>query len=123
MKLKILVVELWALGDLALTTPFLKAASGQYELTLLAKPVARELQPRLWPDVEIIPFVFPWTAFKEKYNLANWPWRDLTALVRQLRSRHFDIAVSARWDPRDHFILGLTGAARRVGFPRLGSGL
>jgi heptosyltransferase-2 len=37
--------------------------------------------------------------------------------------RRFDIAVSARWDPRDHFVLRLTGAGRRVGFPRLCSGL
>lgn len=123
MKLKLLVVELWGMGDLVLTAPFLRAATGQFELTLLAKPIALELQPRLWPGVEIIPFVFPWTAFKGKYNLIHWPWRDLASLTRQLRSRRFDIAVSARWDPRDHFLLALTGARRRVGFPRLRSGL
>ena len=123
MKPKLLVVELWGIGDLVLTTPFLRAAAGQFELTLLAKPLARELQPRLWPGVEVMPFAFPWTAFKEKYNLMRWPWRDLASLARQLRLRRFDIAVSARWDPRDHFLLGLTGATRRVGFPRLGSGL
>ncbi len=123
MKPKLLVVELWGIGDLVLTTPFLRAAAGQFELTLLAKPLARELQPRLWPGVEVMPFAFPWTAFKGKYNLMRWPWRDLASLARQLRLRRFDIAVSARWDPRDHFLLGLTGAGRRVGFPRLGSGL
>jgi heptosyltransferase-2 len=71
----------------------------------------------------VIPFVFPWTAFKKKYNLIHWPWRELASLARQLRSRRFDIAVSARWDPRDHLLLRLTGAGRRVGFPRLQSGL
>jgi ADP-heptose:LPS heptosyltransferase len=123
MKLKLLVVELWGLGDLVLATPFLKAAAGSFDLTLLAKPMARELQPRLWPGVEVVPFRFPWTAFSGKYNLIRWPWRELASLVRQLRSCHFDIAVSARWDPRDHFLLRLTGAGRRIGFPRLSSGL
>jgi ADP-heptose:LPS heptosyltransferase len=123
MKLKLLVVELWGMGDLVLATPFLRAASGPFEVTLLAKPAARELQPRLWPGVEVISFNFPWTAFKGKYKLPRWPWRELAALMRQLRSRHFDIAVSARRDPRDHLLLRLTGAARRAGFPWLHSGL
>jgi hypothetical protein len=72
MKPKLLVVELWGLGDLVLATPFLKAAAGQFEVTLLAKPLARELQPRLWPGVEVLPFTFPWTAFRAKYNLLRW---------------------------------------------------
>jgi ADP-heptose:LPS heptosyltransferase len=123
MKLKLLVLELWGMGDLVLSTPFLRAAAGSFEVTLLAKPMARELQPRLWPGVEVIPFVFPWTAFRGKYNLWRWPWRDLAALARQLRARRFDIALSARWDPRDHFFMRLTGAGRRLGFPRAQSGL
>jgi ADP-heptose:LPS heptosyltransferase len=123
MKLKLLVVELWGMGDLVLSTPFLQAAAGPFEVTLLAKPVARELQPSLWPGVEVMPFNFPWTAFKGKYSLTHWPWRELASLTRQLRSRRFDIAVSARWDPRDHFLLWLSRARKRVGFPRLQSGL
>ena len=123
MKLKLLVVELWGMGDLVLATPFLRAATETYEVTLLAKPMAQELQPRLWPGVEVTPFTFPWTAFRGKYNLTRWPWRELTLLAGQLRSRHFDIAVSARWDPRNDVLLSLTGTRRRVGFPRLASGL
>ncbi|HEY3862487.1 MAG TPA: glycosyltransferase family 9 protein [Verrucomicrobiae bacterium] len=122
MKPKLLAVELWGIGDLVVSTPFLRAAADKYELTLLAKSTVQELQPRLWPGVEVIPFNIPWTAFRGKYNLARWPWRGLASLKRQLRSRHFDIAVSARWDPRDHVLLWLAGAPRRIGFPRLGSG-
>jgi heptosyltransferase II len=117
MKLKLLVTELWALGDVVLATPFLRAAASQFEVTLLAKPAALELQPRLWPGVEVIPFVFPWTAFRGKYRLHNWPWRDLWAVARRLRSRRFDLAVSARPDPRDHLLLKMIGAKRRAGFP------
>jgi heptosyltransferase-2 len=42
-------------------------------------------------------------------------------LVRELRAQQFDVAVSARWDPRDHALLALSGAKRRIGFSRLGS--
>jgi ADP-heptose:LPS heptosyltransferase len=123
MKSRLLVFELWGMGDLVLTTPFLRAAARQFDLYLLAKPIARDLQPLLWPDVNVIPFTFPWTAFRGKYNLIRWPWRDLSALTKRLRSDRFNLAVSARWDPRDHFLLSLTGASERIGFPRLCSGM
>ena len=111
------------MGDLILATPFLRRAAEVFEVTLLAKPMAQELQPRLWPGVEVVPFTFPWTAFRGKYNLTRWPWGALASLVRQLRSRRFDLAASARWDPRDHLFLALVGTKGRVGFPRLCSGL
>jgi heptosyltransferase-2 len=122
MKPKLLTVELWAMGDLVLATPFLRAAPRLFEVTLLARPAALELQPRLWPGIEVIPFQFPWTAFRGKYALTRWPWRDLARVTGELRRRRFDFGVSARWDPRDHFLLRLSGARRRVGFPRVSSG-
>jgi len=123
MKPKLLAVESWFMGDLVLATPFLRAATREFEVTLLAKPVARELQPRLWPGVEVIPFDFPWTAFRRKYVLTRWPWGRLARLSGELRRRGFDTAVSARWDPRDHLVLRMSGARRRAGYPRIGSGL
>jgi ADP-heptose:LPS heptosyltransferase len=122
-KPKLLVLELWGMGDLVVTTPFLRAASELFEITLLAKPIAVDLQPRLWPGVEIMPFIAPWTAFAGKYQLQKWPWTKLAALVRELAKRRFDIAASGRWDPRDHAVLAFTGARQRVGLPRLGSGI
>jgi len=123
MKPKLLVVELWALGDLVLATPFLRAATSEFEVALLARPLALELQPRLWPGVEVAPFEFPWTAFRGKYALHRWPWRKLARLAGELRRRRLDAAVSARWDPRDHLLMRLSGAGKRAGFPRTGSGL
>ncbi len=123
MKLKLLVAELWGMGDLVLATPFFNAAASKFEVTLLAKSSALELQPRLWPGVEVIPFVFPWTAFSGKYRLRQWKWREMAALMRRLRSRKFDLAASARPDPRDHVLLRLTGAKGRAGFPKVGSGV
>lgn len=121
-KPRLLVIELWNLGDLVLATPFLRAAAEKYEVTVLAKPYAKDLQARLWPEVKVLPFVAPWTAFKRKYWLHEWPWAEIFQLVRSIRTARFDMGISARWgDPRDHFLLMLGGARERLGFPRLGS--
>lgn len=119
--MKLLVLEHWALGDLALASPLLHAASQKYEVTLVAKPIAEDLRRHFWPRVEVLPFLAPWTVFDGKYDLWRWPWKTILELLRVLRSRQFDIAVSARQDPRDHLLIALSGAKRRIGFPRLGS--
>lgn len=121
MKPKLLIIELWGLGDLVIATPFLRAASEQYAVTLVAKPYALELQTRLWPGVRILPFVAPWTAFTGKYKLWRWPWRSMARLGRTLLTERFEVGLSARWDPRDHFLLMLAGARTRLGFPRMQS--
>lgn len=121
MKPKLLVLELWGIGDLAIATPFIQAASEKYDVTLLAKPFAADLQKRFWPNVTVVPFSAPWTAFEGKYNFFQWPWRQMARVWKRLAGIHFEVGVSARWDPRDHFLLRLTGATRRYGFPRLRS--
>jgi heptosyltransferase-2 len=120
---RLLVVELWGLGDLALAVPFLRAAAQHARVTLLAKPYAAPLLRRFAPAVELVPFVAPWTAFRGKYRLHRWPWREFAAVRRALRAAHFDLGVSARPDPRDHALLALAGCRGRLGFPRAGSQL
>jgi heptosyltransferase-2 len=120
-KPRLLIVELWGLGDLAIATPFLRAAVEKYDVTIVAKPYAKGLQSRLWPDAKVLPFVAPWTAFRKKYRLHKWPWPEMLRIAQTIRGMQFDVALSARWDPRDHFLLGFSGAKRRLGFPRIGS--
>ena len=120
---RLLVVELWGLGDLALALPFLRTACDHTEVTLLAKPHAAPLLARFAPEVKHIPLVAPWTAFEGKYQLHRWPWPELFRVRSALRSAHFDLGISARRDPRDHALLRLAGARRRIGFPRAGSQL
>jgi ADP-heptose:LPS heptosyltransferase len=122
MKPKLLVVELWGLGDLLIATPFLQAASEHYAVTLLAKPYAEDLQARFWKGVTVVSFIAPWTAFQHKYRLFSWPWRQILRL-RHLRSERFEVGLSGRWDPRDHVLLALLRARQRLGFPRMGSTL
>ena len=121
MKPKLLVIELWGLGDLVIATPFLQAASRRYDVTLLAKPYAVDLRQRLWPEVKVVRFVAPWTAFKHKYRLLTWPWVELFRRLRGLVAERYDIGLSARWDPRDHVLLMMARARARLGFPRWGS--
>ncbi|MBU6409961.1 MAG: glycosyltransferase family 9 protein [Verrucomicrobia bacterium] len=119
----LLVIELWGVGDLAMATPFLRAAAERFEVTLLAKPMAADLQPRLWPGVTVMPFMAPWTAFRGKYRLWKWPWVELFRLRGRMAARQFDRGVSARWDPRDHFLLKFFEVKRRLGFERGASGI
>ncbi len=117
-----LVLELWGLGDLALAVPFLQEASRHGRVVLVAKPQWAPLLKPFCPEVELVPITAPWTAFTGKYQLAAWPWRELRLLVRKLRAQRFDVGASARPDPRDHLLLLLSGARRRLGYPRAGSG-
>jgi len=122
-KPRLLVVELWGLGDLVIATPFLQAAMDRYEVTLLAKPYALELQTRLWPDLKIVPFNAPWTAFTNKYQVWRWPVGQMFQLWQQLGRQSFQYGVSSRWDPRDHALLKALGVRHRLGFPRYRSGI
>ena len=121
MKPPLLVLEFWGLGDLVIATPFLRAASEKFSVTLVAKPFAEELRPRLWPDIKVETFTAPWTAFHGKYKLWRWPLPAMIRLRQRLVAEQFDVAVSARWDPRDHFVLKFSGAQERLGFSRLKS--
>ena len=119
----LLVVELWGLGDLALAIPFLRTAAAHTRVTLLAKPHAAPLLARFAPGIELVPLIAPWTAFRSKYRLLRWPWRELARTRGKLRAQRIDFGISARRDPRDHALLALAGARRRLGFPRAGSGI
>jgi ADP-heptose:LPS heptosyltransferase len=123
LKPKLLILELWGLGDLVIATPFIRAAAEKYAVTLLAKPFATEMRQRLWPTVEVMSFTAPWTAFRfgAKYGLWRWPWPEMLRLRRELMAQNFDYGVSGRWDPRDHFLLKAVGARERFGFSRLKS--
>lgn len=118
---KLLVLELWGIGDLAIATPFLRQAATRYAVTVVAKPVAQELQPHFWPGVRVVPWTAPWTRFRGKYLLHRWAWGELGRLLRTLRQERFDVGLSGRWDPRDHAVLWLSGARTRLGFARWGT--
>jgi heptosyltransferase-2 len=107
---KLLVIELWGLGDLTFSTPLLRAAVEHYDVTLVGKAHA-------FPQITFIAYDAPWTAYSGKYHVWAWRWPALLGLITRLRSTHFDAAVSVRNDPRDHLLMWLAGARQRYGFP------
>ncbi|HWL52883.1 MAG TPA: glycosyltransferase family 9 protein [Chthoniobacteraceae bacterium] len=122
MKRRLLLLELWGLGDLTLSTAFIrKALEAGYEVDLVAKAYAKPLLEGTFPGLNFITYKAPWSAPAGKYLLWKWDWRELMSLLRRLRTRRYEAAVSVRWDPRDHLLLWLTGARRRIGFPRWNS--
>ncbi|MEI8234535.1 MAG: glycosyltransferase family 9 protein [Verrucomicrobiota bacterium] len=123
MKRKILVLELWGIGDLSLATTLIqKAVDAGDEVYLLGKRYSAPLLKPTFPGLRFFLFDAGWTKFHNKYHLRQWNWRAFFRLLWQLRKERFDLAVSARDDPRDHLLMALIGARERVGFPHRGSG-
>lgn len=121
---KLLILELWGIGDLTFSTPVLaRAIESGAEVHLLAKPHAKPLLLPSFPRLNLWSYDAPWTRYQGKYDLRKWDWKELFTILRALRAEKFDTAVSVRNDPRDHLLMSLIGARERIGFPRQGSGL
>lgn len=118
---KLLVFELWGLGDLTFSTPVLRAAVERYDVTVVGKAHARPLLEATFPQIRFLAYDAPWTAYRDKYRLWKWHWGELLALLTQLRRERFDAAISVRNDPRDHLVMWLVDARERHGFPLKGS--
>jgi len=116
---KILVVEIWNIGDVIIATTALQALRARYPdawISLLAKPHAEELLRGSGLVDEVIPFDFPWTAEAEKYRLASYDRKAIAALFRRLREEKFDLTVDCRMDFRNNIVTFATRARRRVGY-------
>src|SRR5476649_599194 len=91
---KLLVVELWGIGDLVFATTLLREAMHSHEVTLLAKPHAQPLLANTLPELQHLTWDAPWTVYRGKYRWWQWNWPALLGTIRALRSRSFDAAVS-----------------------------
>ena len=118
---KILVVEFWNLGDLAILVPFLRNLRRSFPSARVSLLVNRNLSSFLEGQGivdETIPIRVPWARHFNrwrKYNPFSMDWISLTRTILALRKRRFDWAFSGRMDVRDNFMLWLTGARRRIG--------
>ena len=120
-KPKLLIVELWGIGDLVMATTLIARAVEVFDVVVVGKPHAAALLAPSFPQVQFVTFNAPWTVFRGKYHLWRWNWIQLFAVVGRLRREGFVHAVSVRRDPRDHLLMWLTGAKRRHGFAAKGS--
>lgn len=116
---KILVIELWGIGDVVLATPALAALRAGFpnaHLSLLAKPYAEELLRESGLVDEVIAFDFPWTGAAGRYSPARYEVPAILALLRRLRDASYDVTIDARRDVRSNLVAYATGAPRRIGF-------
>ena len=116
---KILVVELWHMGDVILTTPVLQCLRSMYpdaRIVLLAKDHARELLEGNSLVDEIITFDFPWTAMQGKYRPSRYDRSAISDVMRKLRGEQFDLSLDCRMDLRSNALTRSIGVKRRIGY-------
>ena len=121
---KLLIIEIWSIGDLIMITPLLIALRNKLptvEITLLSKSYASELL-KYSPVNKYVFFDFPWTRFAGKYKVWKWNWLGLLKLIKRLREEKYDLSLDARGDFRNNLLSFLIGAKRRIGYDWTGGG-
>ena len=114
---RVLVVRLDEIGDVVLTSPFLRELRANLpnaKITLLVKPELQNL-------VELCPYITEVLTYEPP---ASKYWRSIqaTSLAKRLARRHFmtqdfDIAIVPRWDADNYYasmVTYLSGARARV---------
>ncbi len=105
----ILVNALVNLGDVVLTTSaiaLLKKAYPQARITMLVKPVVREA-------VENNPLIDEVMVFQ--YKAKDNSFGKMMAMVKEIKSRHFDLSISFDRKLRPALLCWLAGIPTRVG--------
>ena len=118
---RILVIRLDLIGDLVMSLTLVRVLKRTYpdaEIDLLAVPSSAAIVTAD-SDITTILTTDPniWRRPKALIHLSNW--LALFALIRQMHSRHYDVAVSVFGQWAAIFAL-LSGAKRRLGFGQEG---
>ena len=112
---RVVVIELWNIGDVILTMPFLaqlRSVFPEASIALAAKSFASDLLSGTGLVDEFIVVDLAWSPSDD-----TGPGRKFLSLFqasRTMRARKFDIAFSGRDHFRERVLLGLSGARRRV---------
>lgn len=120
---RILVVELWNIGDVILTMPFLaqlRAIFPGAEINLLARPYAAEILAETGLVDHFISADLTWKRERQRFSPFVYDWAELRRVVGALRGRRLDLAFQCRPHVREYVLLALSGARRRVGVRRRG---
>ena len=116
---RILVSELWHIGDVVIAMPFLAALRELFpsaKITLLSKAHARDTLANTGLVDDVVSFDFPWTFLDEDRRPSLKELLQIPGVIRRLRRAEFDLAFDCSRDGRNHLLLYLSGAARRIGF-------
>src|SRR5579883_2212803 len=116
---RILVIRLDLIGDLVLSLTVVRALKRTYpdaEIDLLAVPASGAIA---WhdPDLHEVIGYDPNIWRRPQALLRGKNWREARALLKRLRARRYDLAVSV-FGPWAGTLAVLSGAPRRVGFGR-----
>nr|BBH94877.1 ADP-heptose--LPS heptosyltransferase [Thermogemmatispora argillosa] len=114
---RILVIRLDLIGDLVLSLTLVHALKRTYpeaEIDLLAMPSTAPIAGAD-PDLAQIITYDPNIWRRPKALVRGRNWREAVALLRRLRARRYDLAVSV-FGPWAALLALLSGARRRVGF-------
>ncbi|MBK8742719.1 MAG: glycosyltransferase family 9 protein [Betaproteobacteria bacterium] len=116
---RVLVVRLDAIGDVVLTTPFLRELRRNLpkaRITLLVRPAIHNLV-ELCPYVnEVLTYEPPVSRYWRPFQATS---RALRLARKQLWSRDFDLAIAPRWDVDSYhgsMVTFLSGARQRLGY-------
>jgi heptosyltransferase II len=121
---RILVIELWNIGDVVLAMPFLaqlRALFPKAKVTMLAQPHALTVLEGSDLVDEFIETNLGWSESAVRYNPLAYNWRELARVRREMKRRQLDVAFASRMHVREHIVLALSGGQRRVAFA-LGNG-
>ena len=116
---RVLVVRLDQIGDLVLTTPFLRELKRNAPLariTLVVKPELREMALIL-PSVDEV-LTFDWHIARRSDDYKR-RWRALKFCAASLWPKRFDLAIVPRWDADWYcqtFLAYWSGAPQRIGY-------
>src|SRR4051794_32243935 len=97
--MKILVVELWNIGDVILTLPFLAQLRAKFPgatVSFLGQPHARDLLQGTDLVDEFIETRLTWKREEGKWFRVPLDALELTRAVRAIRRERFDIAFQSR---------------------------
>jgi lipopolysaccharide heptosyltransferase II len=114
---RILVIRLDLIGDLVLSLTVIQALKKTYpeaEIDLLATPGSAQVVVG-HPDIHAIISYDPNIWRRPRALLHGRNWREALALMRRLRMKQYDLAVSV-FGSWACVIAALSGASRRVGF-------
>jgi heptosyltransferase-2 len=115
----ILVVRLDEIGDVVLTTPFLR----ELRRNAPAAWITLVVKPEVFNLVELCPYVNEVVTFDWRVSGRGWRLkrhsRALYLAATRLWRRRFDLALLARWGPDYYhwtYLAYFSGASRRVGY-------
>lgn len=117
MKPVLLIFEQRMMGDAIMSLPFVRAALEGYDVYVTCTPGTVAVFEMVLPSDRIIPWTPPWVAEEGKYDRKRWAESGLNLYLRQLKQLKPQVAVSVWSDSRVHWLMAMSGAKRRVGFP------